>query len=263
VETARALRGVGLAGDRYAAGRGFWRDDRVSRDLTLVAAEVAAELVAGGLIVDAGELRRNVVTRGVDLNSLRGETFWIGDVACLGTELCEPCRHLDEITGKPLLRRLVHRGGLRARLVGSGTISVGAPITQSPLQRGVGVVVARDGEVLLGRRSSAHGYGTWSFPGGKANERESAIECAVRELREETGLVATAAEVVGETLDAFAESRAVFRTTFVSVTATGEPQPLEPDKTAAWEWHAARRLPQPLFAPVASFCAGVTFAAAS
>jgi MOSC domain-containing protein YiiM len=128
VEAVAAIRGVGLAGDRYAEGRGFWRDGRVTRDLTLVEAEVADELIAQDLIADAGDLRRNVVTRGVSLNALLGKTFWLGDVACVGTELCEPCRHLEEVTGAALVRQLVHRGGLRARVLSSGTIALGSVI---------------------------------------------------------------------------------------------------------------------------------------
>ena len=98
--------GAGVRGDRYAGGIGFWRDDRVSRDLTLVEAEVVDELE-----LVPGETRRNVTTRGVALNGLVGRTFWIGDVLARGSSLCEPCRHLEEVTVKRLLRALVHRGG--------------------------------------------------------------------------------------------------------------------------------------------------------
>src|SRR5215470_789862 len=91
---AEAVAGVGLSGDRYADGAGYWRDGRVSRDLTLVEGEVADELP-----VRPGELRRNVTTRGVRLNELVGRTFWVGGVLCRGTELCEPCLHLEELTG--------------------------------------------------------------------------------------------------------------------------------------------------------------------
>jgi 8-oxo-dGTP diphosphatase len=119
----------------------------------------------------------------------------------------------------------------------------------------VGVIVARGQRVLLGRRLSAHGRGTWSFPGGKPEPGETAIACALRELREETGLAAGAGATVGETLDGF-DSRVVYRTTFVRVAAAdGEPRALEPQKTAQWEWHDWSRLPAPLFAPVESLVA--------
>jgi MOSC domain-containing protein YiiM len=125
-QQAEAIARVGLVGDRYAAAAGFWQDERVSRDLTLVEAEVIEQVSAGsGISIEAGELRRNITTRGVRLNDLVGRTFWLGEVLCKGTGLCEPCRHLEEVTRKALLRPLVHRGGLRAEVLAGGTIHVG------------------------------------------------------------------------------------------------------------------------------------------
>lgn len=243
--------GVGVRGDRYAGGIGFWRDDRVSRDLTLVEAEVVDELE-----LVPGETRRNVTTRGVALNGLVGRTFWIGDVLARGSSLCEPCRHLEEVTVKRLLRALVHRGGLRADALMSGRIAVGDSVEAVEEQNGVGAVVLRGGRVLLGRRLSVHGRGTWSFPGGRSEPGETPVATAIRELREETGLVAHGGRVVAETLDGFPESRLLFRTRLVVLDdARGEAWPREPDKTAAWRWCDWRRLPQPLFRPVASLVA--------
>ena len=79
--------GVGVRGDRYAGRIGFWRDDHVSRDLTLVEGEVVDELE-----LVPGEFGGNVTTRGVALNGLVGRMFWIGDVLARGSSLCEPCR---------------------------------------------------------------------------------------------------------------------------------------------------------------------------
>jgi mutator protein MutT len=248
-----ATAGVGLAGDRYADAAGFWQDARVSRDLTLIEAEVIDELGASGIVLAPGETRRNITVRGVALDSLLERTFWLGEVLAKGTGLCEPCRHLEEVTGKRLLRRLVHRGGLRADLLTSGTIAVGDPIESVEQQDGVGVLVVRDRKVLVGRRLAAHGRGTWSFPGGKPQAGESPVGCALRELREETGLLATSGRVVAESLDGFPESRLVFRTRFTIVEdATGEPQPCEPEKTSEWSWFEWDELPAPLFRPVSS-----------
>jgi MOSC domain-containing protein YiiM len=69
--------------------------------------------------------RRNVTTRGIRLNELVGRRFRIGGVECEGTRLCEPCRYLEELLGKPVLEPLVHRAGLRARIVGGGEIALG------------------------------------------------------------------------------------------------------------------------------------------
>ena len=53
---------------------------------------------------------------------------------------------------------------------------------------GVGVIVVRDGKVLLGKRRGAHGEGSWSFPGGHLEFNELLEICAKREAKEETGL---------------------------------------------------------------------------
>src|SRR5205823_13063516 len=110
-------------GDRYASGNGHYRDDRVSRDLTLVEAEVIEALARDhGIELAPGELRRNVTTRGVRLDDPLGRSFLVGEVLCRGTWLCEPCQYLVDLTGKPLLRPLVHRGGLRADVLRGGWI---------------------------------------------------------------------------------------------------------------------------------------------
>jgi MOSC domain-containing protein YiiM len=132
VDQARALAGRGLDGDRYAARAGtFTPDNRAARgyDLTLIEAEVLDEMVLpeGGKLGYA-EARRNVVTRGVDLNALVGRRFRVGDVECLGQRLCEPCSHLERLTAKGVLRELIHRGGLRADVLTDGDIRTGAAI---------------------------------------------------------------------------------------------------------------------------------------
>jgi MOSC domain-containing protein YiiM len=126
VEHVRAKAGVGLEGDRYALGRGHYsRDRRVSRDLTLIEAEVIDDLARShGMELAPGETRRNVTTRGIRLNDLVGRRFWVGEVVCEATRLCEPCQYLTDLTGKPLLRALVHRGGLRADIVRDGRAAV-------------------------------------------------------------------------------------------------------------------------------------------
>jgi len=129
VEAVGAIAGVGLDGDRYAYNRGHYQDDRVSRDLTLVEAE-AIEALAREYDIElaAGGTRRNVTTRGISLNELVGRRFWIGEVLCQGTRLCEPCQYLVDLTRKPLLRPLLHRGGLRADILDGGVIHQGVTV---------------------------------------------------------------------------------------------------------------------------------------
>jgi MOSC domain-containing protein YiiM/ADP-ribose pyrophosphatase YjhB (NUDIX family) len=127
LDVVRARAGIGLEGDRYAAGRGhFSHDHRVSRDLTLIEAEVIESLARDhGIELAPGEARRNITTRGIRLNDLLGRRFWVGEVLCAGTRLCEPCQYLADLTGKALLRPLVHRGGLRADILRGGFIRRG------------------------------------------------------------------------------------------------------------------------------------------
>lgn len=132
VEHAKAIANRGLEGDRYAAKAGTFtpaNDTIRGYDLTLIEVEVLDTLTLpdGNRIVYA-EARRNVVTRGIDLNALVGRRFRIGDVECLGQRLCEPCSHLERLTTKGALRALIHRGGLRADVLSDGEVTTGAII---------------------------------------------------------------------------------------------------------------------------------------
>ena len=124
VEEAVADAGRGLQGDRYHEGRGtFSKPHANGHELTLVEAEVLEEL---GLAPVA--TRRNVVTRGIELNALVGRRFTIGAVECIGRRWCEPCAHLERLT-PGTLRPLVHRGGLRADVLAGGVIRVGDQVS--------------------------------------------------------------------------------------------------------------------------------------
>jgi MOSC domain-containing protein YiiM len=123
VERVQAHAGRGLEGNRY-----YWSDGDApaGQAVTLIAAE-AVETVAGeGLMtVDPAALRRNVLTRGIDVNALVGKRFRIGEVECEGVELCEPCRDLESMTQPGLIKAFVHRAGLNADILNDGVISVG------------------------------------------------------------------------------------------------------------------------------------------
>jgi hypothetical protein len=120
IDTAVALPGHGLEGDRYAAGQGTFSGRGRGYELTLVEAEALEDV---DLSWEAA--RRNVVTRGVDLNALVGRRFHVGSVECVGRRLAEPCVHLEKLARPGLLRPLVHRAGLRADILGGGTMRLG------------------------------------------------------------------------------------------------------------------------------------------
>jgi MOSC domain-containing protein YiiM len=124
VEAVDALAGQGLRGDRYFADAR--RDEGEGRDITLIQAEALEGLhEEHGIELSGAESRRNVLTRGIDLNALVGRRFTVGEAECVGIELCEPCNHLQKMTQPGVLRGLVHRGGLRADVVRDGRIAVG------------------------------------------------------------------------------------------------------------------------------------------
>ena len=121
VESVRALAGRGLEGNRY-----FFDEAPAGTALTLIAAEaVEAMEREHGVGLEPRETRRNVVTRGIDVNELVGKRFRVGDVECLGVELCEPCADLQAMTKPGVIKGLAHRGGLNADILSDGEISVG------------------------------------------------------------------------------------------------------------------------------------------
>jgi MOSC domain-containing protein YiiM len=121
VPSVRAVAGQGLEGNRY-----FFDQAPAGRAITLVAAEAVEALESEhGISLEPAATRRNVLTRGVDVNALVGKRFRVGDVECEGVELCEPCLHLQSMTQPGVIDGLVHRGGLNADILEGGEISVG------------------------------------------------------------------------------------------------------------------------------------------
>jgi MOSC domain-containing protein YiiM len=131
VAEARALTGKGLEGDRYFRQVGTYSDKPgPHREVTLIALE-ALEAVTreSGIVLAPGKSRRNIVTRGVPLDDLVGQTFRVGAVRVHGVRLCPPCQHLENLTGLPgVMQALVDRGGLRVQVLTDGPIRVGDPI---------------------------------------------------------------------------------------------------------------------------------------
>ncbi len=120
-----AVPGRGLEGDRYHDGAGtFSPRGGNGREITLVDAAALEDAGVAPL-----EARRNVVVRGIDLDALIGRRFRVGEVECVGRRRCEPCAHLQRLTRPGVLRALVHRGGLRADVVGGGVVRVGDEVS--------------------------------------------------------------------------------------------------------------------------------------
>ena len=126
------------------------------------------------------------------------------------------------------------------------------------VRAGVGVMILKDGKVLLGKRhddpekadSMLHGEGTWTFPGGKADFQESLLDMAVRELKEETDM-----DVDPKDLDVFSVTNdRVPDNHFVTIgfltkKFRGEPKVMEPDEITDWKWFPLHDLPENMFFP--------------
>lgn len=132
VTEVHAVKGRGLEGDRYFHRAGTWSGRHgSSTEVTLVEIEVLDALwCEHGIVLDPQDTRRNIITQGVSLNSLIGREFHVGEVILRGVGLCEPCAHLERATQIGIVRALVHRGGLRAQILESGTIRIGDAINE-------------------------------------------------------------------------------------------------------------------------------------
>jgi len=138
VREVRAIPGRGLEGDRYFYGIGFLSSKPIQggHEITLIEIEVLealnrevnAQADRIAVEISAADTRRNIATWGVPLNSLVDREFWVGEVLLCGTRLSEPCQHLEELTQPDIRRGLMHRGGLRARILNQGVIRVGDSI---------------------------------------------------------------------------------------------------------------------------------------
>jgi len=131
VPTAQLQAGRGIVGDRYFTSDGTFSEKLEGKgnsdwEVTLIETEEIDNFnEQSGCKFGYGDFRRNIATRGIRLNSFVGTQFSIGGVKLEGIRLCEPCAHLAGLTDERVLPSLVGRGGLRARILNSGTISVG------------------------------------------------------------------------------------------------------------------------------------------
>ena len=123
---------------------------------------------------------------------------------------------------------------------------------------GFGVMVLKDGKVLLGQRhadpikasSELHGEGTWTMPGGKLHFGESFEEGAKREVMEETGVEIEIKdlEVISLTNDIVPDAHFV-TAGMILKEYPEEPRVMEPDEITQWKWFPLDQLPSPIFPP--------------
>jgi MOSC domain-containing protein YiiM len=126
----QVIEGMGLEGDRYYKRTGTYsKKHDESREATFIEAEALDALGRDYHVeLSSAESRRNFTTSGVSLNHLVGREFKAGEAVFRGIRLCEPCEHMEAVSGKKARQGLIHRGGLRARIVKSGIVHVGDDI---------------------------------------------------------------------------------------------------------------------------------------
>ena len=119
MEAVECVAGRGLRGDRY-----FDQTPGNKGQITFFAEEVQDALreTFGFPELPPSVYRRNVLTRGVDLNELVGREFLVQGVRFVGTEECRPCYWMDRAVAPGAETAMEHRGGLRAKILTDGLL---------------------------------------------------------------------------------------------------------------------------------------------
>ncbi len=125
VESIEVLANKGVVGDRH-----FDNYNDPYCQLSLIESEnIDYYNTKYGLNIDYIDFRRNIITRGIELNNLVGKKIKIGNVEVEGVDLCRPCKHLTEILNQNnILKEFLRRGGLRCQILTSSKIYVGDQI---------------------------------------------------------------------------------------------------------------------------------------
>jgi len=113
----------------------------------------------------------------------------------------------------------------------------------------VGVIVLKEGKILMGERIASHGAGTWQIPGGHMEFGKTFEETARDEVREETGLTDIEFERIVCLSNQILYGKHYVDIGFLTKWRSGEPFAAEPEKSRNWQWVDPEKLPQPLFPP--------------
>ncbi len=112
---------------------------------------------------------------------------------------------------------------------------------------GVGVMILKDGKILLGKRKSEHGKGEYSFPGGHLEYMESFEDCVRRDVIEETGMIIDNIRFLHVANIDYYDPKHYINIGFVADWKGGEARVMEPEKCESWDWYDLDHLPEPLF----------------
>lgn len=114
---------------------------------------------------------------------------------------------------------------------------------------GVGILVFKDGKILLGKRKGSHAAGFYGSGGGHLDYSESLEQAAVREIQEEAGIEVANVRFLA-VCNFMIDGKQYVDVSFVADWKSGEPQVLEPDKLESWNWYDLNEVPSPLFKAV-------------
>lgn len=128
---------------------------------------------------------------------------------------------------------------------------------------GIGILIFKNGRVLLGKRKGSHGEGEYAFPGGHLEYMESFEDCAKRETTEECGIkIRNIRFQLLSNITKYAPKHYV-HVGLIADWKSGEPKLLEPEKIESWGWYDLDKLPSPLFEPciqaIKSYKSGVNY----
>jgi len=125
VNSINVLANQGIVGDRH-----FKEFNDPYNQLSLIESEnIDYYNIKYSLNIPYINFRRNVVTKGIQLNDLVGKKILVGNVELEGIDLCRPCRHLTEVLGQDnIIKEFLRRGGLRCQILSSSSIKIGDQI---------------------------------------------------------------------------------------------------------------------------------------
>ena len=122
---------------------------------------------------------------------------------------------------------------------------------------GVGIIITKGNNILLVKRQSFLGPGTWSTPGGYLDFGEAPESCAAREAKEETGVAINNVRFRAITNDVFADDEKHFVTIWMEADYfAGEAKVNAADEIAEVGWYSWDDLPEPLFTPFQHLISG-------
>ena len=124
----KALAGLGIEGDRYLLGTGTYsKNPQPGRQVTLIQSEILEWLDDTlDITVHPEQSRRNVLTKGIEINELVGTEFRVGSVRLMAHRITQPCPYLEKLLDKPGLdKALWDKGGISCEILCDGIINVG------------------------------------------------------------------------------------------------------------------------------------------